>query len=209
MRKPGYPPSMTTPMRLLIVLLVLSTGQAGALPANSNKVAVRLSLAKQRYMVGEQIQVRVEVENQGNEPLYVSNSISEVENRMGYVQFDLTDAKGHRQSPQSRWIGDVFAPSPQEPDWRVLLGSWPLLSPQSSISSQLSLDGAMFPFLTRPGRYKLSGTYSSAGLSYGLNYSRMGLKQEDVASLRFSSWSGKVRSNSVWVTIVPAQAQPK
>ncbi len=154
--------------------------------------------------------MKVEVENQGNEPLYVSSSITQdLNSRAGYIEFELTDAKGHRQLPQTNFIGDVLTPYPQEPDWRLLLGSWPLLFPHSSISSQFSLDGAMFPFLTKPGRFKLSATYSSAGLAYSMNYGRLGLKEQDVASLQFRSWSGKVHSNSVWLTVVPVQVQPR
>ncbi len=208
MRKPGYTPSTMKPMRSLIVLLVLSMGQVGALPTDSDGIAVRLSLDKQRYTVGEQIQVRVEVQNQGSEALIIPNLTTAADVRAGYVQFDLTDAKGRRQTPQLR-VSELLGSVQLEPDWRLLLGQWLVLYPQTSFTSQLSLDGATFPFLTKPGRYKLSATYSSAGLSYGVNYRRLGLKEKDVASLRFPSWSGKVRSNSVWISIVPAHLQRK
>lgn len=195
-------------MRFLAAFLVLSIGQAGIISAASDNIVVRLSLGKQRYVVGGEIPVRVEVQNQGSEALIIPNLTTDADVRAGYVQFDLTDAKGRRQLPQLR-VSELLGSVQLEPDWRLLLGQWLVLYPQTSFTSQLSLDGATFPFLTKPGRYKLSATYSSAGLSYGVNYRRLGLKEQDVASLRFRSWSGKVRSNSVWITIVPAQAQGK
>ena len=191
---------MTKLVRLLAAFLLLAIGQVGIMSADSDGIAVRLSLGKQRFALGERLQVRVEVQNQRSETLIVSNVITEVDDRVGYVQFDLTDAKGHRQSPQLR-VSELLGPVQKEPDWRLLLGRWLVLYPQDSFTSQLDLDGETFPFLKRPGRYKLSATYSSAGLSYGVNYRSLGLKEQDVASLRFRSWSGKVRSNSVWITI--------
>jgi hypothetical protein len=185
-----------------ILVLALSVAQAVANQRDSDELSVRLSLDKQRYEVGERIQVEVRVENQSDQALVVSNLISEVDNSEGYVAFKLIDAAGHGQPPQTRLIGDSFAPFPQKPDWRTVLGRWLVLHPKDSIASHLELDQAMFPSLTEPGKYEISATYSSAGLSYGLNYGSLGLTAQDVASLPFRSWSGKVQSNSVWVTIV-------
>ena len=121
----------------------------------------------------------------------------------GNVDFTVTDSKGQQQFPQLNWVADKLAPSPTEPDWRRVLGNWLVLFPKYSFASQLTLDGETFPFLKKPGRYKLSATYSSAGLDYGANSGELGLKAKDVTALPFRSWSGKIQSNSVWITIVP------
>jgi hypothetical protein len=176
--------------------------QAVANQRDSDELLVQLSLDQQRYEVGERIRVDVRVENQSGQPLVVSNLISEVDNSEGYVAFKLTDRAGHDQPPQTRLVGDSFAPFPQKPDWRTVLGRWLVLHPKDSITSHLELDKAMFPCLTKPGKYEISATYSSAGLSFGLNYAKLGLTAQDVASLPLRSWAGKAHSNSVWVTVV-------
>jgi hypothetical protein len=190
--------------RTAIICLSLSTSGVATL-AQSDQIAVRLSLDKQQYEVQEQIPIKVEVENRGEKPLIVSNLITtDTNDRQGHIEFELIDTKGHHQVPQLKWIGDSFAPYPAEPDWRRLLGLWLVLYPKDSLCSRLSLDGATFPFLTKPGKYKISATYSSAGLAYGANYGRLGLKAQDVSALPYRSWSGKVQSNSVWITVGPS-----
>jgi hypothetical protein len=188
--------------QLLGLLIALAICQAAPGRLDSDGITVRLSLEKPRYSLAEQIQVRVQVENQSGRALIVSNLISDVDNREGFVQFSLTDAEGNQQLPQIKMISDSFAPFPHEPDWAILLGRWFVLYPKSSISSYLTLDGSTFPFLTKPGKYELTASYSSAGLSYPLNYRRVGLTAQNVESLRFTSWSGKVRSNSIPIEIV-------
>ena len=192
-------------MQLLGVLLALLISQASGGASDLNAIVIRLSLDKQQHALGEKIQVAVQVENEGDRPIIVSNIISDSDNPEGYVEFDLTDSTGLRQTPQVRSIADAFDPFPRDPDWRLLLGRWTVLYPKDSMTCHLILDGVTFPFLTKPGRYKLAATYSSAGLTYPMNYRSVGLKEQDVRSLRFPSWSGKVRSDSVWMTIVSAK----
>jgi len=195
--------TVTKLAQLLILFMALSTSQSGAKLSPPTDIAVRLSLQKKTYTVGENIQVRVQIENLSDQPIVVSNLISNSDNREGYVEFTLSDKAGRREFPQTRLIADALAPFPQQPDWHLILGRWIVLYPNCSMTSHLSVDGATFPFLSKPGRYRLSGAYSSAGLAYPTNYRSLGLNEEDVRSLKFSAWSGKVHSNAVWITIAP------
>jgi hypothetical protein len=179
---------------------------ANAIPADPGKVSVHLLCAEQRAVVGERISVRVEVENRGDAPLIFANLISEADRLDGHVEFHLIDPSG-RESRRTRQVADSFAPYPKEPDWKLLLGRWVVLYPGYSMTAPLELDAATFWSLKTPGKYKLTAEYSSGGLSDPQNYRPLGFKEHDVASLPFASWSGKVQSNSVWLSIVPAQGQ--
>ena len=186
----------------IICLSLLLCGVAAF--AGTGRITVQISLHKEGYRIGKHIPVTVEITNNGSEGLIVSNLITtDVNNRQGHIEFTVTDSKGSRQSPQLNWVSDSFAPFPSAPDWRRVLGLWLVLFPKDSFSSRLNIDEETFPCLTKPGRYKLSATYSSAGLDYGGNYRMLGLKAQDVTALPFRTWSGKVQSNSVWIRIFP------
>jgi len=186
---------------LLIALVAVSNFQVAAQTAVPASVTVHLALEKRRYMVGQQIDVAVQIKNEGREAVIVSNVISSSDNRQGYVRFDLTDSAGRQELPQVEMVGDNLAPFPQQPDWRLVLGKWIVLYANDSITSHLTIDAKTFSFLKKPGKYQLSAEYSSAGLAYPSNYRSIGLSAQDVGLMRFHSWSGKVRSDSVQIVI--------
>jgi hypothetical protein len=196
---------MKTRLIIPVMLLTLSMSQIVASQSSPNYIAIRISIVKPTYEIGEAIQVEIQVKDDSDQPLIVPNSVSEAENSAGHVAFSLTDTAGHHQPSQMSLIGDTFAPFPSEPNLQLLLAQWLVLFPHHSVSSRMRLDAAKFPFLNNPGRYSLSAIYSSAGLSYPPNYRRLGLTDQDVASFQFREWSGKVRSNSVWLTVVRAK----
>ena len=83
------------------------------------------------------------------------------------------------------------------------MGRWLVLYPGYAVRATLLIDKTLFSFLDTPGKYKLRAAYSSGGLSYPGNYRQLGITDKDVAGLTYPSWSGKVQTNSVWITVVP------
>ena len=62
------------------------------------------------------------------------------------------------------------------------------------------IDEYMFKFLSTPGRYTFSATYTSNGILYGGN--GLGLSNDFLNSLPYKSWTGKVSTNEISLTLV-------
>jgi len=194
-------------LKFLLPLLLVGCPQIFAQTAtslDSQHISVRLSCDDQRPRVGDKIPIKVELTNLGDKPLIFPNLISDSDRVDGHVELYLVDSNG-RESPRMRRIADSLTPYPAEPDWKLMLGRWLVLYPGYSLATSLYLSDSIFSFLKLPGKYKVTAEYSSGGLSSQENYRPMGLKANDAATLPFSSWTGKVRSNSIWLTVIPGQ----
>jgi|HubBroStandDraft_6_1064221.scaffolds.fasta_scaffold14707_2 hypothetical protein len=178
--------------------------RGSAATTDSGKVSVRVWCDTQRVVMKEPLHVRVEVWNRGDAPLIFPNLVTDADHLDGHIEFHLIDSKG-RESARMRRVADSFAPYPREPNWQLLLGRWVVLYPGYSMTAPLDLSVDVFPFLNTPGIYKLKADYSSGGLSDPENYRPLGLSGHELASLPFSSWSGKIESDSVSLAVVPAQ----
>jgi hypothetical protein len=59
----------------------------------------------------------------------------------------------------------------------------------------------------KPGSYHLREYYSSGGLFYPPAYRTLGLSEEEVKSLPFKAWHGKLAANELSFTILSGAAQ--
>jgi hypothetical protein len=180
-----------------------SLGQAKE--AQKPQIAVHMSLAKRFFDVGEPIVIDIRISNVGESPVIVGNYASTVSGGVSRLEFELRDSHG-RLSPATQMIADNFGPRPSNDETASkLLGSFVLLRPGYSLVVKTSIDASLLSFLGKPGRYRLSATYASGGLEYPPLYHNLGLTDEAVKSLPFSSWSGKVSTNTVSFDVVPSK----
>jgi hypothetical protein len=168
----------------------------------SSQIVVRMSLAKRSFHVGEPIVIDVRISNVGETPIIVGNDVSTVSGTVSRLEFKLRDIRG-RLSPSTQWISDNFGSRPSNDGVASkLLASFLLLRPGNSLIASTAIDASLFTFLSKPGTYKLSATYASGGLEYPPLYQRLGLTDEAIKSLPYSSWTGKVSLNSVSFDVV-------
>jgi hypothetical protein len=168
------------------------------------QIAVHISSSKKTVKVGESIHVEVLVSNNADAPILIANSVGTITGALARVQFELTDSHGHISPPVMTMIADDFEPTkPSDDDAATkLLCSWTVLYPHTSMLFDVPIEGFMFKFLSRPGRYTLSATYASNGILYGRN--SLGLSNKLLTSLPYTSWTGKVSTNEIPVTLVSA-----
>lgn len=197
------------PTLMLFSLAILSStassvpiDQENIASTGTNAIKVTLLVDKHTFAVGVPINVKVNIFNQSSEPVVVANDISIASGSDANVKFELTDTAG-QVSPTVSMIADSFATTQSTVNsWNSVLGRWLVLYPGYSICASFSLDGKLFSFLNKPGKYKVQATYSSGGLSYPPNYRRLGLKENDLGSMPYRGFSGTVRTNTVWVTVI-------
>lgn len=65
----------------------------------------------------------------------------------------------------------------------------------------IPIDNFMFQFLSKPGTYTLSAIYSSKSVLTGGE--DLGLSRTLLNSLPYTSWSGKISTNEISLTVVP------
>jgi len=196
---------MRVPTGFVLLLLqvgLLIAGQRDAVPAERDvpKLVVSLSVDKATFAVNEPVPVRVRISNPGAEPILIANDVS-LGAGAANLEMTLKDAAG-RVFPQMRWIHDHF-PSQATPNVStIFLGSWMLLRPGNSLTTTIQIGGETFGLLDKPGRYTLSADYYSDGFSYPGTYRAQGLTDEDVRSIPFPCWHGKIATNTVQFKVI-------
>lgn len=194
----------STSFVLLSFQLGLSiTGHRNAVPAEpvSPQLQVTLSTDKATFAINEPIPVRVRISNPGAEPVLIANEVF-LGGGAANLEMTLKDAAG-RVSPKMRGILDSFPRQATPNVSTALLGSWMLLRPGNSLTTTTHIGGEMFSFLDKPGSYTLSADYYSDGFSYPTTYRSQGLTDEDVGSIPFTCWHGKIATNSIRIKVVP------
>jgi hypothetical protein len=170
---------------------------------------VHIDLAKKQFNAGDLIEVRLEVSNVGREPLLVPNGASFFGGAAeAYLEVELSNDKGPLQ-PHMVWAVDRVPAEwlPRKSPMEIVINSFLLLPPRTSFAQKIPLSvflGAT-KYEVKPGAYKLKCYYSSGGLFYPPAYERLGLTGEDVKSLPFRAWHGKIATNELSFAIVPGR----
>jgi hypothetical protein len=214
MRSRGQESDMTRKLRLLnrnmplalilIPQLLCGNQQTSVDPSQEvSQLAVVLSLQKRNFSLGEAISVQVQLYNSGKNSILISNSVSL---GGGVANLDLTlRDSSDKVSPRTDMTNDHFPAQDRPNAASNFLRYWMLLKPGNFLTTTVTIDQLIFAFLSKPGRYKLSGEYYSNGLAYPPTYRSLGLSDEDVRSLPYPCWTGKIQVNEVYLRIVPGK----
>ena len=166
------------------------------------KISVHLSLPNRAFTVGAQIRAQLRVSNRGEAPILVANNVYMVSGQASRLDLKLTDVHGNI-SPGTYWIAD-YAPVVQSDENAALklLGSFVLLHPHASLLFDFTIDKTLLEFWGKAGRYKLSASYASKGISYG--HDGLGISDALLSALPYPSWSGSISTNEVFLNVVSA-----
>lgn len=192
---------------LLMILAVNCNGQdrISSDGERTQPLVVRLFLAKRTFSRGELIPVTVQISNFGKEPILVGNYIADFNGGtpISRVVFQIKDAQDHVRAPAFIGTAD-FPPATRAVNPATgFLSSYLLLHPGYGLTTRVVLAGNSYKGWKKPGKYRLSATYASNGLSYPPTYQSAGLTADDVKLIPFKAWSGKVTTNEVSFEILP------
>ncbi len=153
------------------------------------------------------MELRLEVSNIGDSSLLVANFADLYEGAEAYLDIELSNSKG-LLSPRAGMVIDRFPSSTKEQKspLEIVLNSFVLLRPGTSYVQRIPLSQHLsaMRYEIIPGTYKVRAYYSSNGLFYPPAYQTLGLTEEDVRSLPFQAWHGKVPTNELSFTILPS-----
>lgn len=172
-------------------------------------LVVRLFLAKRTFSRGESIPVTIQASNSGKDSILVGNYIADYsgDTPVSRVVFQLRDAQGHALPAAFQMIADSFSARREANAATAFLRSYLLLRPGYSLATRVVLAGNSYKGWKKPGKYRLSATYASNGLSYPPTYQQAGLTADDVKSIPFKAWNGKLATNEVSFEILAGPAQ--
>jgi hypothetical protein len=173
-----------------------SAQSAGKSQNDSIRIAAKLSLSKSSVRAGESVPAKIEISNTGELPVLIANRIfMSITPAPSNVVFEMKDDHGKA----IRGGGSIidFVPRLREPNLAIgLLKELQVLNPGYSLSTVFMLDTNVFA-MSNPGTYRLSASYSSGGFSYPPALTFFGLTENDVKSLPWTAWRGKIQTNQV------------
>ncbi len=183
---------------IAVCAFVLTVLQAhSALPQVKESIGenqpLRLVISSDKHAIcpGEELSVRVSLENEGVRDVFVRRDIYN-----GTDTFDVyLRHGGDAEGPISHFAGDTF--DTVKPSLATHLSrKWLALAPGKFYGTVVVLDARDYPRLRIPGRYSIYGQYSSSGF-------RQDLRPfvDEAAELPFKAWEGRLRSNSIWIKV--------
>ena len=191
----------------LLVALVVGSATFGRNElASKEQIKVHIALSRQTFHLGEPLDLRLEISNIGQEPLLIANSVSLFGNDDAFLEIEL-HGKSRLLSPHMGVAVDCF-PTPEKnpkPASEIVLTSFLVLRSGTSYAQRLPLYDhlAALKYGLKPGSYTLKTYYSSRGLHSRSMCGTQGLTEDDVRSLPFKTWRGKVSTNEISFTILP------
>jgi hypothetical protein len=165
-------------------------------------IAVKLSADRVRFHPGEDIRLRVEIWNEGDQDLFIFKTIDASSNAL--TTLHLSMYQGDRVvGPTMSIVSDSFSGyrSAYPPLESELPRYWVALPPHHFYGGEIVMKSSWFAKLMVPGRYKIEGKYSSRGfLAQDVN-NPLAHYAEELEQLPYKAWVGSVETNSVWIEI--------
>jgi hypothetical protein len=187
-----------TPMTYVSLPESLQTQSSFELNEQDVKIEMKLSPLKNIIVSGQPLQLTVEIWNQGPADVYVCRDFETSAGPLSSLTLYLDDASG-RHGSKYGMAGDI-SPWHKESLTAALARDWIALRRGHFYGAIINIDPDSFPWLRKPGTYRILGHYSSGGI---LAYQGTVLADpEEVAHLPARFWTGAVDSNSVVVRVI-------
>jgi hypothetical protein len=156
--------------------------------------------------IGQSVPLEFVIRNSSSKDVLINRYFSEVSGAHGVLGIEVYDEQG-RRSPQVDFVasksgGNLSAEKPTEWDY---LRWWILLSPGYSYGRRIEIDQSQVEFLRKPGRYRINATLNLVG-TYPPGIAN-DLTSENATKAPFEIWSGRLRTNEVWITIRPSSTR--
>ncbi len=178
---------------------------------SEERIKVSIALDHREFHLGDPIELKLEISNFGRAPILIANSVSLFGNSDAFLEIELRNRKTALH-PHIGMAVDCFPVPDQDkkPPSEVILKSFLVLRPGTSYVQRIPLYTHLsaLDYGLKPGNYTLVAYYSSHGLLYPSMCGTQGLTEDDVKSLPFETWHGKVGTNEISFTVMsPSSTQ--
>ena len=158
--------------------------------------------------IGQPVPLEFVIRNSSSKDILVNRYLSDVGGPHAVLGFEVYDEQG-RSSPQVDSVASeraVKVPSGNSPPWDYLKW-WILLSPGYSYGRRVEIDQSQVEFFGKPGKYRVSATLNLIG-TYPPSVVN-DLTSETATKAPFEIWSGRLKTNDVWITIQPPSKEAR
>lgn len=170
--------------------------------ATEKEVSVALAAEKVRYVVGQPIRIRIDIQNIGERDLLICNRIQRITAWVCSLELIVTDENGN-ESPRIAVMPPLISPARASESFaNALVRDWMILAPGHSLSAWVWIDSDTFRMLGQPGRYRIQADYTSQGLKAPLYYNTVSKYQSEIEQLPAKNWVGSATSNTLSIEVV-------
>jgi hypothetical protein len=185
----------------MLVWACASQSQTVARTNTEPRISVRISTDRTRFRLGEDVPLRVEVWNDGQENLFIHKEISIASNALAKIA--PTVYRGtEKVGPKFLIAADCFCSerSTYPPLADELPRYWIAVPPQHFYGAVIVMRASEFG-LTTAGKYRVQAKYSSRGfLAQDIN-NPLAHYVLELKALPYQAWVGEVESNSIRISI--------
>ena len=146
------------------------------------RAELRVSAPSPSYYLGEPVPIRVEIANLGSEDFYVGRRFSFAYDHPSQLIVEVDG--GTPAESMTEWLHPQYAKQ-----W------WVPLEPGHILGTEVLIDPSISSNLAGAGKHRITARYVSRGGSTLAN------PTEGIASSEV--WRGELRSNSIWIEILP------
>jgi hypothetical protein len=171
----------------------------------SDVLVVRISTDQKTIAPGESLELRAEIFNRGDEPVFVASEFEGPDNALTLLQLNVFLGKKlvERRRPLSaadylRYRDD----DPHKPPLDQLFPRyWVVLRPNHFYGSKIVMSPSAYEQLRMPGKYLIKGTYISAGFqNTGMN-NPLASYADELQHMPYRAWTGEIETNSISIKV--------
>lgn len=191
---------------ILLCLFACASASRSQTPSTNqlkSRLSVRISTIRAHFRLGENIRLRVEIRNEGDQDVFIFKGIdNSLSNALATLRITMYRGK-EPFGPSMSMASDSFSSerSSYPPLANELAKYWIALPPTCFYGGELILGPSDFENLKVPGKYRIQGKYSSRGfLARDINNPLLHYADE-LKQLPYEAWVGEVETNSVLIEI--------
>lgn len=176
------------------------------------QLAVRISAKKHRIRSGDSLTLTVEVRNLGSTDIFVAKNIGQYGEENGSLALYLhygSKVEGSSEGSAADFICSRSDDSKKPPLASQLSRYWLVLPPGHFYGAEIVMDASLFDHLNIPGKYRVTGQYSSRGFLMNDEGNPLGCYVDELKQLPYQAWRGTVETNSIWMEVVGPGRQEK
>ena len=174
-------------------------------PAN---LKITIKPEKDVYRIGDPIRLRVQIENIGQDPLYIGNHIPTYD-WIYHLEFIVADERGHVSQATHFFNPNMPDFDPRESELSALTKDWIVIPPGTFFGSVVTLLPSLYSSLGTPGAYEIGALYTSEGLDANTNYNRLASSTSFLEQLPYKAWTGTLKTNEVKIRLLSTTKAPR
>jgi hypothetical protein len=168
-----------------------------------SKLQVKLSAERRTIHSGETLVLHVEIWNAGPDDLFICKDFFGP--RLArFCDLRLSFNPTVRGGFPGVGVAVDGVPTRELPTFaNALVANWLSIAPRHFYGEIIEINGSLYPELQVAGKYRLSATFSGAGMLVDSPYNGLQHYPDEVARLPGKVWTGEATSNTLNIIVLP------